>query len=244
MTWSMSTKCDGSTSSRRGRICGTLTRAKPRSPVSGSRKPTAIDRLSVEMYGNGWPGSTASGVRTGKISSRKRWRSASWCSGMAAYSTSSTPSAASVRRTSTKIAEWSATSSSTRSRAAASCSSAVRPSGERATLPASTCWRRPATRTWKNSSRLPAKMARNLTRSSSGLRSSRASCSTRALNSSHDSSRLMYGNVTLARGGAARTRGDDGACGTGGDAWIDRGHGLVSGLFVGVADVRRPGGRG
>ena len=74
----------GSTSSRRGRICGTLTRANTRSPVSGSRRPTAIDRLSVEMYGNGCPGSTASGVRTGKISSRKRWRSASWCSGMAA----------------------------------------------------------------------------------------------------------------------------------------------------------------
>ncbi len=68
-----------------------------------------------------------------------------------------------------------------------------------ATLPASTCWRRPATRTWKNSSRLPAKMARNLTRSRSGFRSSRASCRTRALNSSQDSSRLRYGNVALAR---------------------------------------------
>ena len=33
-----------------------MTRAKPRSPVSGSRSPTAIERLSVEMYGNGWPG--------------------------------------------------------------------------------------------------------------------------------------------------------------------------------------------
>ena len=38
---------------------------EPVSPVSGSRRPTAIDRLSVEMYGNGWPGSTARGVRTG-----------------------------------------------------------------------------------------------------------------------------------------------------------------------------------
>ena len=57
----------------------------------------------------------------------------------------------------------------------------------------SSCWRRPATRTWKNSSRLPAKMARNLTRSRSGLRSSRASWSTRALNSSQLSSRLRIG---------------------------------------------------
>ena len=56
MTWSMGTNRWGSTSSRRGRIWGTLTRAKTRSPVSGSRRPTAIDRLSVEMYGNGWPG--------------------------------------------------------------------------------------------------------------------------------------------------------------------------------------------
>ena len=84
MTWSIGTKWSGSTSSRRGRICGTLTRAKTRSPVSGSRRPTAIERLSVEMYGNGWPGSTASGVRTGKISSRNRWRSAAWCSGTSA----------------------------------------------------------------------------------------------------------------------------------------------------------------
>jgi hypothetical protein len=49
MTWSMSTKREGSTSSRRGRISGTFTRAKARSPLSGSRRPTAMDRLSVEM---------------------------------------------------------------------------------------------------------------------------------------------------------------------------------------------------
>ena len=95
-----------------------------------------------------------------------------------------------LARSSRKIAECSATSSRTRSRAAASCSAGVRPSGARVTAPASTCWRSPAMRTWKNSSRLPAKIARNLTRSSSGLRASRASCSTRALNSSHDSSRF------------------------------------------------------
>ena len=82
----------------------------------------------------------------------------------------------------------------TRSRAAASCSAGVRPSGARVTAPASTCWRRPAMRTWKNSSRLPAKIARNLTRSRSGLRASRASWRTRALNSSQDSSRFRYGS--------------------------------------------------
>ena len=75
MTWSSRTQVCGSTSISRGRTAGTLTRANRRSPLSGSRRPTAIDRLSVLMYGNGWPGSTASGVRTGKISSMNRSRS-------------------------------------------------------------------------------------------------------------------------------------------------------------------------
>src|SRR5215471_14488286 len=48
-----------------------------------------------------------------------------------------------------------------------------------------------ATRTMKNSSRLELKMERNLTRSSKGTLGSCASSSTRRLNSSHDSSRLM-----------------------------------------------------
>ncbi len=49
MTWSISTKRLGSTSSSRGRICGTFTRANPRSPVDGSRSPTAIESVSVVM---------------------------------------------------------------------------------------------------------------------------------------------------------------------------------------------------
>jgi hypothetical protein len=48
---------------------------------------------------------------------------------------------------------------------------------------------RPATRTMKNSSRLFAKIDRNLTRSSSGSVSSSASSSTRWLNRSQLSSR-------------------------------------------------------
>ena len=48
----------------------------------------------------------------------------------------------------------------------------------------------PATRTMKNSSRLLAKMARNLTRSSISVAGSSASVSTRPLKSSHESSRL------------------------------------------------------
>src|SRR5580704_2948880 len=64
------------------------------------------------------------------------------------------------------------------------------PSADRVRRPASTWSLSPATRTWKNSSRPSEKMARNLTRSSSGTRSSSARSSSRAPNSSHDSSRF------------------------------------------------------
>ena len=50
---------------------------------------------------------------------------------------------------------------------------------------------RAATRTMKNSSRFEAAMAANLTRSSRGTDGSAASASTRSLNASQDSSRLM-----------------------------------------------------
>ena len=50
-------------------------------PSSGSRTVTASDSDRSLMYGNGCDGSTASGVSTGKISSRNRWRSSSWRSG-------------------------------------------------------------------------------------------------------------------------------------------------------------------
>ena len=49
----------------RGRVSGTLTRANRSSPVSGSRTVTPSESESPEMYGNGCPGPTASGVRTG-----------------------------------------------------------------------------------------------------------------------------------------------------------------------------------
>src|SRR5215208_5158876 len=53
------------------------------------------------------------------------------------------------------------------------------------------CSRSPATRTMKNSSKFDAKIARNFTRSKSGLFASSASSSTRALNSNQLNSRLM-----------------------------------------------------
>ena len=65
-----------------------------------------------------------------------------------------------------------AVSSRTRSRMRASACCGVRPSAERTASPDSACPRRPATRTWKNSSRFEEKIEQNRTRSSSGTLSS------------------------------------------------------------------------
>ena len=51
------------------RIGGTFTRAKNSSSLSGLRTMTARLSERPEMYGNGCDGSTARGVRTGKIRS-------------------------------------------------------------------------------------------------------------------------------------------------------------------------------
>ena len=72
-----------------------------------------------------------------------------------------------------------------------SCSRGLSPSALVSTTAASSCSCRPDTRIMKNSSRFEPKMARNFTRSSSGHRGFKASSSTRSLNASHDSSRLM-----------------------------------------------------
>ena len=86
--------------------------------------------------------------------------------------------------------DWRAVSASVRSRIAASVVVGVRPSAERTGTPAASWPMSPATRTMKNSSRFDEKIEQNFTRSSSGTESSAASSSTRALNSSQESSRL------------------------------------------------------
>ena len=72
---------------------------------------------------------------------------------------------------------------------ASSTSRGSRPETARTANPAAIRRFSPATRTMKNSSRLLVKIARNLTRSSSGSAGSSASSSTRRLKCSHDSSR-------------------------------------------------------
>ncbi len=76
------------------------------------------------------------------------------------------------------------------------------PSGEVVDSPTDSWSFKPATRIWKNSSRLRLKIARNFTRSRSGRSLSSASASTRALKSSQESSRLAkrLGGGTAASG--------------------------------------------
>ena len=50
-----------------GSEAGTFTLANNSSLVSGCLTKTARLRDNPEIYGNGWEGSTASGVKTGKI---------------------------------------------------------------------------------------------------------------------------------------------------------------------------------
>src|SRR5215218_7996971 len=69
------------------------------------------------------------------------------------------------------------------------------------------CCLSPPTRFMKNSSRLLSKMARNFSRSRSGLDASSASWSTRRLNSSHESSRFRKSDAG-SRGSAGDSAGD------------------------------------
>ena len=180
-------------STNRGRTSfGTLTRANTSWSRSGSWSRTIRLSDRFEMYGNGRPGPTASGVSTGKICSRK-WR-AIRLAGAADSSqvTIRMPCWASSGRTiSVNSRAWRRSCSRTFSEMPWSTSDGDSPSGPRASMRASSWSWTPATRTMKNSSRLVAKIARNFRRSISGSDSSSASCSTRSLKSSHDSSRLM-----------------------------------------------------
>ena len=106
------------------------------------------------MYGKGRPGPTASGVSTGKICSAKMRSIASSSSGLhrSQSITRMSCSASAGRSSSSQTREWRAPSSRVRSPILSSVSLGDRPSAPRASMPASTWSRRPATRTMMNSS--------------------------------------------------------------------------------------------
>ena len=103
---------------------------------------------------------------------------------------------------STAARHWRSLQGRARARGSRRCVSRRRAAVELAasSRPASTWSCRPATRIMKNSSRLELKIAANFTRSSSGWPASSASCRTRSLKSSHDSSRLKYSSWVVEVG--------------------------------------------
>ena len=163
-----------------------------RAPVAPFTRSSARVRPRLGMKGKGWAGSTASGVSTGKTW-RKKCSSSQLFSALLSSDGSTktifSPLSSSCRRRQRCIC--SSASSPTRSRIRCNCSTGERPSSEGVSTPVRNCPQRPATRTMKNSSRLLAEMETKRTRSSSGCDSFDASSSTRRLNSSQESSRLM-----------------------------------------------------
>ena len=177
-----------------------MTLAKRCSPVSGSPTNAATDSARSEMYGNGWLGSTANGVSTGKTRSSYTsliaLRSATLRSLQRAMTMPAAPRAGMSE--SRKIVSCRSTSRLVVALISASCCDAVRPSGVGSSMRAATWSFNAATRTWKNSSRLDEAMAQNLTRSRSGTPTSVASSRTRSSNASQLSSRLMNRSSTIS----------------------------------------------
>ena len=152
-------------SRKRGRSGGTFTRAKRRSPVCGSRTTTARFSDRSEMYGNGCAGSTASGVSTGKTRSSNTSRSSSRCGRLQVLPVDDPDAARAQQRASPRCLEdlrlprdelLDARADRVELLARAH---AVRRRARHAGGRAAPC--RPATRIWKNSSRLRLKIARN-----------------------------------------------------------------------------------
>ena len=97
-------------------------------------------------------------------------RSAAWCSGIGRTRRSRCPRRRAPRGSHEHRRVLGDELAGRAARTAASCSAGRQAVGRQPRRRPAACWRRPATRTWKNSSRLLAKIARNLTRSSSGFR--------------------------------------------------------------------------
>ena len=118
-------------------------------PPSSSRTSLkAMQSARLAMKGKGCAGSTASGVSTGNTRSMKKSCSqARSVSERSAGSQTEMPSAASSLRTRCHSSRCALSRARARSWMAASCCAGVRPSGERAVMPARSWPIRPATRT-------------------------------------------------------------------------------------------------
>ena len=131
------------------------------------------------MYGNGWPGPTASGVNTGYTSRSKRSASsASSFSEQSAMRPITIPGGECRLSSRFHNFDCSVVCTSARSRISESVWR-VRPSGDWTLRPETACSVRAPTRTAKNSSRFLEKIEQNLTRSRSGTSGSATRSRTR-----------------------------------------------------------------
>jgi len=167
----------------RALLRGTLIRTKRVGP-SFSCNRTASERLRFEMKGKGWLASTASGVSTGSMFSRKNALHQRFISGsISAHELKLMPRSRSIGMSLLlKQSDCLEMMSAISGRQAASCWRGVWPSAESVSSPMRTRSFRPPMRFMKNSSMFEPTIAVNFTRSSKGVRSSSASASTRLLN--------------------------------------------------------------
>ena len=171
----------------------TIARWHGRPKASRPSKLTMKFRLLLRMRGNGRVGSSVVGLKSGTISVRKYCSSQTRCAGdQSSRRTNRMPASRSAGISSSLSTRYcSVTSAFASSVTVRSTSAELRLSGPAgAAFTASRCFK-PETRISKNSSRFVDEMQRNFSRSSSGTLVSIACFSTRTLNASCDSSRLM-----------------------------------------------------
>ncbi len=147
--WWPSSRSSPFSSTNRSTLSGTLIRAKCVVPSSGWRTVIARLRLSPLTNGNGWAGSTASGVSTGNTCSWK-YVDSRLCSSssISDQPTTRMPSSASAGRTSSrKTRACRLASCWVRSPMRRNCSRGDRPSADRTDSPISSRRFSPATRT-------------------------------------------------------------------------------------------------
>ena len=162
MTWSSSTNRSRSTSNRRGRSGGILTRANRFSPVSGSRSPTAIERRERADVRERVPRVHRERREDREDLVVEPLAERLVVLGDLVVVEDLDALGGELRRgSSAKIAACSAMSSRTRARIASSCSRGRQAVGARVACDPLGSWRRrPDTRTWKNSSRLLTRRSR------------------------------------------------------------------------------------
>ncbi len=214
---------------------GNITSSRTGSPSASRIRSNITASPLFGMNGNGCAGSSACGVRIGKICSRKCVSSQANSSAVTASSivrelSTVIPVSASNPRNARHTTRWLSTSASASAMIAASCWLEFSPSTDSRSASCICCPLRPATRTMKNSSRFEPEIARKRNRSNNGWAGLHASSSTRRLKPSQLSSRLKKRSAPLPGVNSAGSSMSAGAAGR-----LMRGSHLIRGHGAGSA---------